>query len=236
MRGTVGYKQFYPEWKGHWNFASKDNRETVNRSQTFIYKKSSKIWPFIPENEKQNYDIFSEANRRGIRDQYPAYEKYLSSHLKKYACEFCGLWEGSFCMENTRIPIKESFRLGIGYYGTVNEFDPSALPANTLRYDQYASHLLYDPPSSGLVILYGMGENEFGLFKALVCINMDTAIMTLIKCYVHDALASTGTFLTGSTCRTKGESIESIRKRLLDPANRRRKTVKTGSNGNRDER
>ena len=41
MRGTVGYKQFYPEWKGHWNFASKDNRETVNRSQTFIYKKSS---------------------------------------------------------------------------------------------------------------------------------------------------------------------------------------------------
>ena len=68
MRGTVGYKQFYPEWKGHWNFASKDNRETVNRSQTFIYKKSSKIWPFIPENEKQNYDIFSEANRRGIRD------------------------------------------------------------------------------------------------------------------------------------------------------------------------
>lgn len=139
-------------------------------------------------------------------------------------------------MENTRIPIKESFRLGIGYYGTVNEFDPSALPANTLRYDQYASHLLYDPPSSGLVILYGMGENEFGLFKALVCINMDTAIMTLIKCYVHDALASTGTFLTGSTCRTKGESLESIRKRLLDPANRRRKTVKTGSNGNRDER
>ena len=77
-------------------------------------------------------------------------------------------------------------------------------------------------------MLYGMGENEFGLFKALVCINADTAIMTTIKCYVHDHLANTGTFITGSGVRTKGESLEAIRKRLLNPANRRRKTTRTG--------
>ena len=228
MRGTVSYKQFYPEWKGHWNYVSKDNRETVTRSQTFVYRRSSKTWPFIPENEKQNFDIFTESRRRGLETQYKDFEKYLSTHLKKYACEFCGLWEGSFYMENSRVPIKESFRLGIAYSGKAESFDSSTLPKSTLDYSRFASNLLYEEPSTGIFVLYGMGENEFGLFKALVCINADTAIMTTIKCYVHDHLANTGTFITGSGVRTKGESLEAIRKRLLNPANRRRKTTRTG--------
>ena len=228
MRGAVGYKQFYPEWKGHWNYSSKDNRETVNRSQTFVYKRSGKVWPFIPENEKQNFDIFTDCQRRGFKNQFPDYEKYLSTHLKKYACEFCGLWEGSFYMENSRVPIKESFRLGIGYYGKAEDFDPATLPSNAIDYQTYAEHLLYENPSTGILVLYGMGENEFGLFKALVCVNLDTAIMATIKCYVHDTMAPTGSFISGVNGRGKGENLDAIRKRLLDPSNRRRKAVKSG--------
>ena len=74
-----------------------------------------------------------------------------------------------------------------------------------------------------------MGENEFGLFKALVCINANTAIMTTIKCYVHDSCSSPGSYIPGMNGRGKSENLEVIRKRLLDPSNRRRKAVKSGT-------
>mgnify|MGYP006952381273 CR=1 FL=1 len=138
MRGIVSFKQFYPEWKGHWNYLSKDNQETVNRSQTISYKRSPKIWPFIPEDEKQNYDVFTDSVRKGVKMAYPDYQEYLTTHLKKYACEFCGLWEGSFYMENSRVPIKESFRLGIAYCGPVI---PALFPRNR-------SSTLSIPPTS----------------------------------------------------------------------------------------
>lgn len=227
MRGVVSFKQFYPEWKGHWNYFIKDNRETVNRSQTISYKRSGRVWPFIPEDEKQNFDIFTDTNRKGIKKAYPEYQSYLATHLKKYACEFCGLWEGIFYMENSRIPIKESFRIGIAYCGSMEDFDPGLVPKDTLDYARYASHLIYDEPLSGIIVLNGVGENEFGLFKALVCINPDQGIMTTIKCYFHDQLAATSGFLVGATGRTKGESLDSIKKRLLDPNNRKRQTVKS---------
>ena len=227
MRGVVSFKQFYPEWKGHWNYLVKDNHETVNRSQTISYKRSNRVWSFIPEDEKQNFDIYCDTNRKGGKKTYPDFQQYLSEHLKKYACEFCGLWEGMFYMENSRIPIKECFRLSIGYYGSVNDFDPSQLPEDCLEYSSYSSNLLHETPTSGLIILYGVGENEFGLFKALVCINPDQAYMTTVKSYFHDHLVSSGGFLVGSSGRTKGESLEAIKKRLLDPNNRKRQTVKS---------
>ena len=183
MRGIVSFKQFYPEWKGHWNYLSKDNQETVNRSQTISYKRSPRIWPFIPEDEKQNYDTFTDSVRKGVKMAYPDYQEYLSDHLKKYAC---GRWVGSFYMDNSRVPILECFRLGIAYCGPVASFDPATLPKTTLSYAQYASHLLFSTPTTGLIVLSGVGENEFGLFKALVCINPDEAVMTTIKSYFHD--------------------------------------------------
>ena len=235
MRGIVSFKQFYPEWKGHWNYLSKDNQETVNRSQTISYKRSPKIWPFIPEDEKQNYDVFTDSVRKGVKMAYPDYQEYLTTHLKKYACEFCGLWEGSFYMENSRVPIKESFRLGIAYCGPVESFDPGALPKESLQYAQYSSHLLFSTPTTGLIVLSGVGENEFGLFKALVCINPDEAVMTTIKSYFHDQSSPTGGYIVGGCSRAKGESLEAIRKRLLDPANRKlmKVTIEDGAQAER---
>ena len=226
MRGTVTFKPFYPEWKGHWNYLLKDNRETVNRQQTISYKRSGRVWPFIPEDEKQNYDTFTNAYRKGVKGAYPEYQEYLSTHLKKYACEFCGLWEGVFYMENSRVPIKESFRLGIAYSGPASEFDPSSIPSSTLDYSRYASRLLYETPTCGMIVLYGMGENEFGLFKALVCINADQALMTTVKCYINDHLSTSIGFMVGPTGRAKGESLETIRARLLDAKNRKRQPRK----------
>lgn len=205
----------------------KDNRDTVNRSQTISYKRSSRVWPFIPEDEKQNFDIFTESNRKGIKQAYPDYEHYLSSHLKKYACEFCGLWEGLFYMENSRIPIKETFRLGIAYCGSTKLFSPKAIPNDCLNYSEFASHLLEGNPLSGIIVLHGVGENEFGLFKALVCINPDKGVMTTIKCYFHDQLSSSTGFLVGTSGCAKGDTIEAIKKRLLDPSNRKRQLVKS---------
>ena len=46
--------------------------------------------------------------------------------------------------------------------------------------------------------------------------------MTTIKSYFHDQSSSAGGYIVGSCSRAKGESLESIRKRLLDPANRKR--------------
>lgn len=227
MRGVLSFKQFYPEWKGHWNYLVKDNHEVVNRSQTISFKRSNRVWPFIPEDEKQNYDIYTDSVRKGIKNAYPDYQTYLEGHLKKYACEFCGLWEGMFYMENSRIPIKESFRLGILYCGTMENFNPKSIPQDCLSYSRYANHLLFEQPISGIIILNGIGENEFGLFKALVCIHPDQGIMTTIKCYFHEHPGSSTGFLVGSTGRTKGESLESIKKRLLDPNNRKRQTIKS---------
>ena len=121
-----------------------------------------------------------------------------------------------------RVPIKESFRLGIAYCGSVELFDPGALPKESLQYAQYSSHLLFSTPTTGLIVLSGVGENEFGLFKALVCINPDEAVMTTIKSYFHDQSSPTGGYIVGGCSRAKGESLGSIRKRLLDPANRKR--------------
>ena len=227
MRGIVTFKSLDPEWKGHWSFLGKDSKDTVIRPQTLSFKRSNRVWTFIPDKEKQNYNTFTNANRKGKKQAFPEYQEYLSTHLKKYACEFCGLWNGLFYMENPHDQIKESFRLGLAYYGSVSEFDPSSIPSYTLSFQQYADRLLYETPVCGIIVLYGMGENEFGLFKVLVCVNVDQGLMTTIKCYIHDHLPSSLGYPVGSGGHTKQESLEAIRARLLDPKNRKRKPWKT---------
>ena len=123
MRGIVTFKLLDPEWKGHWSFLAKDSRDSVIRPQTISFKRSSRVWTFIPDKEKQNYNTFTNANRKGKKQAFPEYQEYLSTHLKKYACEFCGLWNGLFYMENPHDQIKESFRLGLAYYGSVSDFE-----------------------------------------------------------------------------------------------------------------
>ena len=85
MRGVLSFKQFYPEWKGHWNYLVKDNHEVVNRSQTISFKRSNRVWPFIPEDEKQNYDIYTYC----MRIANSSHHKYTRTTKHIFACAWC---------------------------------------------------------------------------------------------------------------------------------------------------